>query len=261
MTTLLIDNPLYFDRLVQVELDHWWSRGMWQIAAGFLDRALVRRTGLKALDIGCGTGGTLRRLHARPEIDRVIGIDTSRAALERAAGCDVSLGSALALPVEANSVDVITCFDVLQHLPTNGDATAFHEIARVLRTRGIAILRTNGRGLWPDRSRPEVTYKISSLVTLAQAAGLNVRQATYANCVPSIATEIVGRFSSRSNLANHYGHPQGRGLRIRRVNHRHDRCMRVISALEAFAITRLRIRLPVGHSTLLLVEKSGGLHP
>ena len=258
MTTLFIDNPLYFDRLVQVELDHWWSRGMWQIAAGWFDLALKQKSSLSALDIGCGTGGTLRNLFLRPEIDRVTGLDSNPAALRHTPGLDVTQGSATALPFSASSFDVITCFDVLQHLPMNSETIAFREAFRVLRTGGVAIFRTNGRGLWPDRSRTEVAYELRSLINSAQAAGLAVRQATYANCLPSIGTEIMGRFGAFGKVANHHGHPQGRGLRIHRVNSPRNRLMGLISALEAIAITRWKVRLPVGHSSLLLLEKPGG---
>ena len=76
-----IHDPAYFARLAEVEFVHWWSAGMWRIAAHWLDRRLRGRSGLRALDVGCGTGGPLVRLADRPEIADVIGLDPSPSAL------------------------------------------------------------------------------------------------------------------------------------------------------------------------------------
>lgn len=261
MTSLLHDEVPYFAQLAAVERDHWWSRGMWQIAYGYLAKKLRNRHGLHALDVGCGAGGTLRRLSALPQIERVTGIDPSPAALSLAADRDVSLASAQALPYEDCSFDLVTCFDVLQHLGPGDDARATHEIKRVLRPCGLAIIRTNGRGLWPDHSRSDVLYDLPSLRRIAREAGLEIIHASYANCLPSIATEVLGhvhcRFTSRAG-SSRLGHPQGLGLRIRPVNKVLDRAMGLMTTIEAFAITQLNLSLPVGHSIVMLLRKPGG---
>ena len=69
------------------------------------------------------------------------------------AGDDVILGSARNLPFADGSFDLTTSFDVLQHLAPGGDRRAAAEMLRVLRPGGIAVLRTNGRGLWPAPNR------------------------------------------------------------------------------------------------------------
>lgn len=255
MTTLSIENPAYFEQLARVEQGHWWSRGMWRIAEGWLNQSLQGRSQLVALDVGCGAGGTLTRLSERPEIKKVFGLDPSPVALRCSGEPNVFLGSALSLPLVDESVDVVTCFDVLQHLPPHGDVIAIREIMRVLRPRGKAIFRTNGRGLWPDRRKMEKPYHRPSLVELAQEQGLDVRHATYANCLPSIGTELVGRLSR--NRIEHHGHPQGRGLRIKRAGSTHNRVMSAIMSAEAFLVTRIGVTLPVGHSIMMLVEKPG----
>src|SRR5262249_9724527 len=53
---LRIDDPAYFDRLADVEARHWWALGLWRLASYWLDAALAGRSGLRALDVGCGTG-------------------------------------------------------------------------------------------------------------------------------------------------------------------------------------------------------------
>ena len=228
---------------------------MWRIASGWLDRSLRGRTGLKALDIGCGAGGTLRRLAHRPEIDRAFGIDPSPTALAHAEGMDVAIGSALSLAFSAESFDLICSFDVFQHLPAGGDTLAFREMSRVLRPGGIALLRTNGEGLWPDRSRADRPYRLGTLRDLAEGTGFRILALTYANALPSVATEIVGRIRSKVGAARTHGHPQGGGLQVRPPSPIRDHLMRGVAMLEAFAITRLRLRMPVGHTCMLLARK------
>lgn len=268
-----IDAPAYFDQLADAESVHWWHAAMWRITSGWLDRALRRRSDLVALDVGCGAGGTLRRLADRPEIGRVIGVDSSPRALSLASGkrragpglpfgsrqtrvCPTWVqGSAVSLPFLSGSIDVAACLDVIQHLPPGGDLLAMTELRRVLRPGGIAVLRANGAGLWPDPSRPDQPYQVRILVKLAREVGLIVRRATYANCLPAVATEILGQIRA----ASRHGHPQGRGLRIRSVHPLVNLAMGAVATTEAFAITRLNARLPVGHSTMMLVEAPVGI--
>lgn len=265
MTAPTIDAPAYFDQLAQAEVVHWWHAAMWRITSGWLDRALRGRSGLVALDVGCGAGGTLRRLADRREIGRVIGIDPSRRALAIASDrcraglgqLTLTLGSALAVPFDSGSIDIATCCDVIQHLPPGGDLVAITELRRVLRPGGVAIIRANGAGLWPDRSQVEQPYRLRTLINLARSAGLIVRRATYANCLPAVATEVLGRVRGNSR----HGHPQGGGLRIRSRHPLANRIMGAVATAEAFAVTRLNARLPVGHTTMMLVEAPGGSTP
>ena len=256
-----LDAPSYFDQLAQVEAVHWWHAAMWRIASGWLDRALRGRSDLVALDVGCGSGGTLRRLADRPEIGRVLGLERSRLAIAMAScpqrrdktGPTLVRGSALALPFPTSSIDLVACFDVLQHLPTGGDRVAIEEMRRVLRPGGIGIIRSNGAGLWPDPSRVDQPYQLAAVANLARSAGMIVRKATYANCLPAVATEILGRIRRGSE----HGHPQGGGLRIRARPTWTNRAMSAVATLESLAVTHLNMRFPVGHSTMMLVVAPG----
>jgi SAM-dependent methyltransferase len=241
---LTIDDPAYFTRLAAVEAAHWWSQGMWRIAACWLAEALAGRCGLHALDLGCGTGLGAVRLAGRPEIDQVIGLDPSPPALAEARrrhGFPLVRGSALALPFAAGRFDVATCFDVLQHLPEGGLPQTVCELRRVLRPGGIAVVRSNTE---PGRSR------LDDLGTVFADRGFAVRRATYANCLPALAQELRARVAG----SRQGGHPAGGGLRIRVPNPWANRMMGRIAAAEAFVAGRLAVRLPFGHSTMLLVQ-------
>jgi SAM-dependent methyltransferase len=261
MTTTLaprIDEPAYFDRLADVEARHWWAFGMWRLASYWLDEALRDRTCLCALDIGCGTGLTARRMASRPEIREVVGVDPSSDALAIASGRHAGplvRGSALALPFDSEQFDVATCCDVFQHLPDGGDRRAALEIQRVLKPGGVAVIRANGRG-W---SGDDASYRLNDLVSILRAAGLHIVQASYANALPALMQETRGGLAAllRPRLASDAppSHPSGGGLQIRVPRPAINRLMARVSGLEAWLAGRLRVPLPFGHSTLVLVER------
>jgi SAM-dependent methyltransferase len=108
------------------------------------DEAVRHAAGRDVLDVGCNTGyGTLR---FAPVARRVVGVDVSPRAIE-AAGLrapdgrpEFVLTSGFALPFADASFDLVTSFQVLEHVP---DATAFlGELARVTRPGGMVILAT-----------------------------------------------------------------------------------------------------------------------
>jgi ubiquinone/menaquinone biosynthesis C-methylase UbiE len=152
---MTIDEPGYFERLARVEAGHWWSRAMWRLASDWLSKAIRGRRGLEALDIGCGAGLSLIRLAGHREIGQVVGLEPDSGALRLARlhqGFQIDQGSALELPFEKQSFDLITCLDVLQHLPAGGDRVAAREIARVLRPGGVALVRSNSAGFGAGRT-------------------------------------------------------------------------------------------------------------
>lgn len=255
MTALTIENPAYFDRLAEIERRHWWTLGMWRLAALWLGRAISSRRGLLALDLGCGTGETALRLSRLKGVDRVIGIDPSPDALahaQRRHGFPLLRGSATAIPLSGATCDVVTCFDVFQHLPPGGDLIAAAEIARVLAPGGLAVIRSNGRGF----SGSSLAYRIEDLVHVLQSSGLRVRRASYANCLPALAQEARGRLSLADRSRNVLAHPNGGGLRIRMPPAWRNHLMAGVSQCEALLTGALGVDLPFGHSTMALVERS-----
>jgi ubiquinone/menaquinone biosynthesis C-methylase UbiE len=246
MTTkpLTIDDPAYFTRLAEVDSAHWWSLGMWRIAACWLAEALKGRGGLHALDVGCGTGMGAVRLAERPEIEQVVGVDPSPYALveaRRSHRFPLVQGSALALPFAAGRFDVVTCFDVIQHLGDGRLREAASELRRVLRPEGIAVLRSN--------TEPRGT-RLEQLRLVFAETGFTVRRASYANCLPALAQELRARLAGTRRS----GHPAGGGLQIRVPHPWVNRAMGRVAAAEAFVAGRLAARLPFGHSTMLLVQ-------
>jgi SAM-dependent methyltransferase len=259
---MTIDEPGYFQTLARVESGHWWSRSMWRLASDWLGEAISGRRGLAALDVGCGAGLSLIRLAGQREIDRVVGLEPDEGALRlarRHAGFTVLAGTALDLPFDRESFDVITCFDVLQHLPQGGDRLAAGEIARVLRPGGIVVVRSNGAGFGPGRARGGGAYRLAEVIDILSGSGLKIRRASYANGLPSLAQEARGRlrFLAGSRGASWRPHPSGGGLRVDVPAPWVNRLLGGVATLERMASRLVRLPVPFGHSTMVLAEKRG----
>jgi len=81
------------------------------------------------LDAACGNG---MFIHALPKIYKVVGLDLSREALRHVRAQKIQ-GSIGRLPFDTESFDLITCLEVLEHLPRETFARALAEIERVAR--------------------------------------------------------------------------------------------------------------------------------
>jgi ubiquinone/menaquinone biosynthesis C-methylase UbiE len=97
------------------------------------------------LDVGCGDGArTLANLPAG-----TVGLDFSRVQLglarERVAGVPLLQGDMTALPVADDSVDAVTAYHAVFHVPREEHPVVYGEVARVLRPGGRVLL-TVGRG-------------------------------------------------------------------------------------------------------------------
>ncbi|WZO96374.1 class I SAM-dependent methyltransferase [Isosphaeraceae bacterium EP7] len=257
---LSIDEPAYFDRLAQVEAEHWWSRGMWRLASHWLDAAIGETHLARALDVGCGAGGTAIRLADRYRIGEIIGLDPSEAALDRARrrhDGPLILGSALELPFEDASFDLVACLDVMQHLPEDDDARAASELHRVLRPGGLALVRSNALSRRAYRGEGVRALGLRHLVGVLSDAGLKIRRASRANCLPAMAEEVRGRLGSRPRQVN-ASKPEGGGLCIRVPSPAVNRIMGAVSTAEAWVAGRAGVPLPYGHSTMVLATREGG---
>jgi ubiquinone/menaquinone biosynthesis C-methylase UbiE len=98
----------------------------------------------RVLDVGCGRGGVLERLH--DHATRVVGLDPDGPSLceHRISGIPLLCGQAERLPFADGSFDLVCCSWVLEHLV--GPQRAFCEVARVLRPGGrFAFVTPNAR--------------------------------------------------------------------------------------------------------------------
>ena len=232
----------------------WWYAGMRAISFGLLDAALRAEGGAaKAaprlfLDAGCGTGFNLQHLATR---GRAIGIDLSAEAVRFCLSREVTVvrGSVLSLPFAAATFDGLLSFDVLYHAWVTDDRAATRELARVLRPRGLLLVRVPAlEVLWgahDEAVHSRHRYTAAELRALLEAAGLEVVRLTYCNTI--LFPLLLVRRTLDRLAARH-------GSDVEFLPAPLERAFRHALLLEA-ALIRHGLRLPVGASLLALARK------
>jgi len=159
--------------MVECEEKLWW----YQALHGFLFRLLDRidlPPETRVLDIGCGTGGFMKRLRER--YTRVVGLDLSWLGLThtRSRGFPaVLMADANQLPFPDNCFDLVVCIDVLEEQQVD-PARLLNEIRRVSKPKGVGLLQASAFQ-WL-MSRHDLAVEASRRFTRPQLEGLAVDQ-------------------------------------------------------------------------------------
>ncbi|HEX3083044.1 MAG TPA: class I SAM-dependent methyltransferase [Pyrinomonadaceae bacterium] len=184
--------------LFEVEESHWWYIGRRRIIAFFVksicDQVKDRRA--RILDVGCGTGANLVRLSDFGDAE---GVDISPDALKfcRERGLNnVKLGAAESLPYEDHEFDLVTAFDVVEHM--DDDVAGLREMRRVLRPGGRVLLFVPTFmflwGVQDEVSNHRRRYRLDELRQVVTAAGFEVERTTYANITFFMPVLLVRKF-------------------------------------------------------------------
>lgn len=148
------------------------------------------------LDAGCGDGA--RTLANLP--DTAIGLDISREGLRLADENDFERlvqGDMVSLPIATESIDGITAYHAVFHVPRERHADVFSEFARVLKDGGVLLMTLPGgsyetvrRGWMGGRMFFSSLGRERTLATLEDAGFTNVRTTTADDPLGS-STEFV----------------------------------------------------------------------
>lgn len=161
----------------------WWSVGRRALVNSLVNRYANGANGHTVLEIGCGTGATIKDLESR---GLIVGMDISPLALNhcRDKGIDtVCAADATKLPYRDEQFDLVITVDVLEHL--DDDVSALGEIRRVCKPGGIIIFTVPAfRFLWSrrdDQAHHLRRYRLGEVKKKVQQAGLRIMRATYIN--------------------------------------------------------------------------------
>ena len=152
-----------------VDEHHWWYRGRRRIIRAELD-PLPLPAGARILDAGCGSGRTLEEL---VDYGQVSGLELNAEAAELARGRglgEVVIGRLEELPWDDATFDLVTCLDVIEHVPD--DVVALSELRRVCRPGGWLLVTVPAyQALWSRHDEANHHYRRYSRPRLRRAAG------------------------------------------------------------------------------------------
>ena len=163
-------------------LQNWHIQRMLHMQLDFVEKYATQRGHL--LDIGCSTGRFL--IIARDRGWDIKGVEFVEKAAQIARQeyfLDVSIGSLLSTPLKENYYDVVTLWDVLEHLPN--PKSALEKIHHLLRDDGILIfsipnLKSFDRYLFGkawigwDAPRHFTLYSAENLIQLFNETGYQI---------------------------------------------------------------------------------------
>jgi len=184
--------------LFEVEESHWWYIGRRRIIASFVKSICeqVKDRRARILDVGCGTGANLVRLSDFGDAE---GVDISPDALKfcRERGLNnVKLGAAESLPYDDHEFDLVTAFDVVEHM--DDDVAGLREMRRVLRPGGRVLLFVPTFmflwGVQDEVSNHRRRFRLEELRQAVTAAGFEVERTTYANITFFLPVLLVRKF-------------------------------------------------------------------
>lgn len=235
-----------YQKNYEFEDNYWWFVGRKQIIQAILDGMNPKHLSLEIVDIGCGTGGTTVILK---KYGRVKGLDSSEVALsycKKRGLANVELYTPPELPIEEKSVDLITLFDVLEHIEDDRDflETLNHKI----RPNGYLLLTVpTYDAFWSGEDEVSLhfrRYDKRKLVNILNEANFHIVRFSYFNAFLLPAMYFTIKLSKVTNKA----HESNLWPLPKIIN----KYLTNILKFEAYLINK--ISLPFGASAIVLVQ-------
>jgi SAM-dependent methyltransferase len=167
-------------KMFDLEDTYWWFVARRELVRELLLRYGQQDPDVSILDVGCGTGATLK---AVDDLGVAVGIDRSGHALRycrRRGLTRLAAATAEALPIATGSLDVVLALDLLEHI--RDDGAAAKELARVLRPGGLLLVTVPAcPALWSehDEALDHIRrYRGTQLRGILTRAGFHIEKLT-----------------------------------------------------------------------------------
>lgn len=176
-----MDQPLY-DEFNDIEHRHWWFVGRRRTFLHLMASYLERMEAPRILDVGCGTGANMEGFAGFGDL---FGMDVSMAAIKyaRHKGCSLFQADVMRIPFKNDSFDVITAFDVIEHI--EDDLAALKEICRACKIGGITVFAVPAfEFLWGEHDELAHhlrRYTRKKLEALVLESGFEIEKISYNN--------------------------------------------------------------------------------
>jgi SAM-dependent methyltransferase len=177
-----MDESLYW-KFHEVEEKHWWFRARRRIVLHLIEEVVHLSATARILDIGCGTGGTLKFFQERYD---AWGIDASELAvrLSRQRGVkNVVHGDLQSFTRTNEPFDLVTLLDVIEHI--DDDVGFLRQSVRAIKPGGWALVTVPALPwLWSahdDVNHHKRRYERAELSSRLVSAGLRPVYISYFN--------------------------------------------------------------------------------
>ncbi|CAN5478411.1 hypothetical protein BH09SUM1_BH09SUM1_10090 [soil metagenome] len=244
-----------YERMYEMEDTYWWFQGRMRIVesmlAGFMKAE--PRPG-RVLDVGCGTGLMLERLHRWEPI----GLDFSPLALDfsrRRGVKNLVRGDVVKLPFQDNSIDLIMALDLIEHIERDDLMAA--EFFRVLRPGGVLMATVPAhQSLWSDHDialHHFRRYSYSGFKSLLQNVGFKPVKYSYGisfTYLPIVIFRKLQLFWQRSTGIHGPARPKTHLIPLPWFINKP-----LIGVLHVEAVLLKKMNLPIGVSLMTLCEK------
>ncbi len=192
-----------FDRMAEIDSEHWWFAARRDIIARLIERQGKLGDKPRILEVGCGTGSNLALLQRYGQVDAVEPDDPARALASARSGIAVKGGL---LPdgvhLEDGAYDLIVLLDVLEHIPDDlGTLAALR--SKLARDGRLLVTVPASPWMWSSHDAAHHhhrRYTAATLTKVFEAAGFRVRYRSHFNTVlfPLIAAaRLAGKLLRR----------------------------------------------------------------
>lgn len=146
------------DEYRRLELEHWWFRVRSGILTDGMDVICRGSRNHRILNVGAATGRSTEILQPYGRVDSVEYDEPCFLFSRDVLKLDIVQASVTDLPFPDASYDIVTCFDVIEHV--EDDFKSVEELVRVCRPGGTVFLTVPAfMSLWSDHDRVNHHYR------------------------------------------------------------------------------------------------------